>query len=104
MRVGIVDADLIGREKHRFPNLVCEKLSGYWKQRGTEVDLLLDYDHFDEYDEVYIAKVFTDTSVPEATYENKFNMSEKLPFDRMITVKWLFFCYVFRMLKSWLEA
>ena len=20
-------------------------------------------------------------------------MSEKLPFDRMITVKWLFFCY-----------
>ncbi|ETP71509.1 hypothetical protein UYO_2536 [Lachnospiraceae bacterium JC7] len=65
MRVGIVDADLIGRDKHRFPNLVCEKLSGYWKQQGAEVDLLLDYDHFDEYDEVYIAKVFTDTPVPE---------------------------------------
>lgn len=29
MKVGIVDADLIGRPKHRFPNLVCEKLSGY---------------------------------------------------------------------------
>lgn len=65
MRIGIVDADLLGRDKHRFPNLVCEKLSGYWKEKGAEVELLLDYDHFSEYDEVYISKVFTDTPVPE---------------------------------------
>ena len=48
MKIGIIDADLIGRHKHRFPNLVCEKLSGYWKERGAEVALLMDYDHFDD--------------------------------------------------------
>ena len=65
MKIGIVDADLLGRHKHRFPNLVCEKLSGYWKDQGAEVTLLMDYDHFDEYDHVYVSKVFTDTPVPE---------------------------------------
>ena len=65
MKIGIIDADLLGRHKHRFPNLVCEKLSGYWKERGAEVTLLMDYDHFDEYDHVYVSKVFTDTPVPE---------------------------------------
>lgn len=65
MKIGIIDADLIGRHKHRFPNLVCEKLSGYWKERGAEVMLLMDYDHFDDYDHVYVSKVFTDTPVPE---------------------------------------
>lgn len=48
MKIGIVDADLIGRHKHRFPNLVCEKLSGYWKERGAEVTLLMDYFRFDD--------------------------------------------------------
>ena len=64
MRIGIVDADLIGRKKHRFPNLVCEKISAYWKEKGEEVSLLLDYDHFDEYDQIYVSKVFTDTPTP----------------------------------------
>ena len=31
MDIGIIDADLIGRTKHRFPNLACIKLSGYYK-------------------------------------------------------------------------
>lgn len=65
MRIGIVDADLLGRKKHRFPNLVCEKLSGYWKDQGANVTLLMDYDHFEDYDHVYVSKVFTDTPVPE---------------------------------------
>ncbi|MBQ2941678.1 MAG: hypothetical protein IJD97_05510 [Clostridia bacterium] len=65
MKIGIIDADLLGRQKHRFPNLVCEKLSGYWKKRGAEVTLLMDYDHFEDYDHVYVSKVFTDTPVPE---------------------------------------
>jgi hypothetical protein len=65
MRIGIIDAELIGRNKHRFPNLVCEKLSGYWKEKGATTKLLLDYDHISEYDLVYISKVFTDTPIPK---------------------------------------
>ena len=65
MRIAIIDADLIGRKKHRFPNLVCEKLSAYWKAKGAEVCLKLDYENLNDYNEVYIAKVFTDTPVPE---------------------------------------
>ncbi len=64
-KVGIIDADLIGRKKHRFPNLVCEKLSAYWKAKGASVTLLLDYDHVNEYDRVYISKVFTDTQISD---------------------------------------
>ena len=71
MKIGIIDADLIGRDKHRFPNLACEKISGYWKEHGAEVALLMDYDHFEEYDHVYISKVFTDTPVPEWLKETK---------------------------------
>lgn len=65
MRVAIIDSDLIGRKKHRFPNLVCEKISAYWKERGANVVLKLDYDNLDEFDDVYISKVFTDTWVPD---------------------------------------
>ena len=61
MKIGIIDADLIGREKHRFPNLACEKISGYWKEKGAEVHLLMDYSLPPEYDRIYISKVFTDT-------------------------------------------
>lgn len=65
MKIGIIDADLLGRNKHRFPNLVCEKISGYWKDKGAEVELLLDYNWTDDYDHIYVSKVFTDTPVPE---------------------------------------
>ena len=65
MRVAIIDADLIGRQKHRFPNLVSEKLSAYWKERDAEVELKLDYEKLEDYDLVYISKVFTDTWVPD---------------------------------------
>lgn len=41
MKIAIIDADLIGRSKHRFPNLVCMKLSGYYKEIGAEVELKL---------------------------------------------------------------
>ena len=64
MKIGIIDADLLGRKKHRFPNLACEKISGYWKDLGHEVALLLSYDSLDQFDHVYISKVFTDTPVP----------------------------------------
>lgn len=66
MKIGIVDADLIGRDKHRFPNLVCEKISAYWKERDAEVMLLTDYNwNVNDYDRVYVSKVFTDTPTPE---------------------------------------
>ena len=67
--IGIIDADLIGRKKHRFPNLVCEKISGYWKEMGYKTKLLLSYDHLEKYEAVYISKVFTDTPFPENIVE-----------------------------------
>lgn len=81
MKIAIIDADLIGREKHRFPNLVCEKISGYHKKIGDEVHLVLDYDNLDSYDEVYICKVFTDTWVPDwiANNVNMDGVSTSLP-------------------------
>lgn len=64
MRIAIIDADLIGRVKHRFPNLASEKISGYFKDHGHDVELKLDYENLDEFDHVYISKVFTDTPCP----------------------------------------
>ena len=63
-RIAIIDAELIGRERHRFPNLASEKISAYWKEREAEVELKLDYNKLDEYDQVFISKVFTDTPFP----------------------------------------
>jgi len=70
MKIGIIDADLIGRDKHRFPNLACEKISAYWKAKGAEVKLLLNYDCLLDrsYKKIYISKVFTDTPCPDYLY------------------------------------
>lgn len=65
MKIGIIDADLIGRSKHRFPNLASMKISGYYKSLGNDVSLLLDYENLNKYDKVFISKVFTDTYVPQ---------------------------------------
>ena len=65
MNVGIIDADLIDKKKHRFPNLASMKLSGYHKELCDNVSLLLDYNNISDFDKVYISKVFTDTKVPE---------------------------------------
>lgn len=64
MRIAIIDADLIGKKKHRFPNLACEKISGYYKDLGCDVELKLNYSNLGDYDKVYISKVFTDTYCP----------------------------------------
>lgn len=65
MKIGIIDADLVGRVKHTFPNLACMKLSSYYKKQGNDVQLLLSYDDVENYDKVFISKVFTDTVVPD---------------------------------------
>jgi len=71
MNIGIIDADLIGRKQHNFPNLAAMKLSGYNLKQGNKTELI----HFEDinpnslfvrhFDKVYISKVFTDTQVPE---------------------------------------
>lgn len=43
MKIAIIDADLIGKKKQRFPNLACMKLSAFYKSQGNEVDLVTDY-------------------------------------------------------------
>ena len=71
MKIAVIDADLIGRKRHRFPNLVCMKLSGYHKERGDSVTLKTDYDDLQKFDKIYIAKVFTDTQIPSGgLFEN----------------------------------
>ena len=70
-KTAIIDADLVGRKRHRFPNLVCMKLSAYEKERGNDVELKMDYKDLDRYDNVYLAKVFLDTPVPPEILEMK---------------------------------
>lgn len=69
MRIAIIDADLVSRNRHRFPNLACMKLSGYHREQGHRVELRLDYSSLDQFDKVYISKVFTDTPVPEGVLD-----------------------------------
>lgn len=69
MKIGIIDADLISRKKHRFPNLASMKISGYYKEQGHHVSLLLSYDEIENYDKVFISKVFTDTPIPDGITE-----------------------------------
>ena len=66
MKIAIIDADLVGKKKHRFPNLVSMKLSGYYKELGNDVELKLDYEDLQLYDKVFISKVFTDTPIDES--------------------------------------
>ena len=91
MRIGIIDAEIIGKSRHRFPNLCSMKLSYYHKSIGDDVELLLSYDNLDQYDKVYISKVFTWTKVPEEvlTMENVeyggtvfyYDKAPKLPYE-----------------------
>ena len=91
VKIAIIDADLIGRDKHRFPNLVCMKLSGYYKELGTEVELKMDYEDLAAYDKVFISKVFTDTPImdeilnlPNVEYGGTgffYDKAPKLPYE-----------------------
>ena len=69
MKIGIIDADLLSRKKHRFPNLACMKISAYHKEQGHDVSLLLSWDDIENYDKVFVSKVFTDTPIPEGITE-----------------------------------
>lgn len=65
MNIAIIDAEIVGKTKHRFPNLCSMKLSSYHKSIGDSVTLKTDYDGLELFDKVYISKVFTKTEVPE---------------------------------------
>ena len=60
MKIGIIDADLLERRNHRFPNLAAMKISGFYKKEGDQVELLLDYKTISDFDRVYISKVFSE--------------------------------------------
>ncbi len=65
MNIAIIDAEIIGKNKHRFPNLCSMKIAAYHKQNGDSVQLKTDYEGLQAFDKVYISKVFTKTHVPE---------------------------------------
>lgn len=44
MNIGIIDAEIVGKSKHRFPNLCSMKISAWHKLQGDKVDLLLSYE------------------------------------------------------------
>lgn len=71
MKIGVIDADLIGGKRHRFPNLACMKQSAYFKSLGHQVDLVTDYNIVHEYDCISLSKVFTNTPVPDHVFSHK---------------------------------
>lgn len=64
MKIAIIDADIIGRKSHRFPNLACMKLSTYYKREGHAVTLHTSFEGLDAFDKVFISKVFVETEIP----------------------------------------
>ena len=86
MKIGIIDADLIGCRKHRFPNLVCEKISGYWKGQNAEVLLLLDYNWNDSFDHIDISKVLL-TSMTIAVFSGFAYAAELTPPQKTLNLR-----------------
>ena len=75
MNIAIIDAEIIGKNKHRFPNLACMKISSYYKNQGHNVTLLTSYENIDKYDKVFLSKVFIKTEIP-CEPEDKTNKTE----------------------------
>ena len=63
MRIGLIDADLLDNGT-RHPNLALMKISGFQKEKGYNADLLLSYDNIENYNQIFLSKVFTFTKVP----------------------------------------
>lgn len=70
MKIGIIDADLLDNGT-RHPNLACEKISGYYKEQGHDVSLITDYNDIDDFDQVFMSKVFDFTKVPIDPFDAK---------------------------------
>lgn len=64
MLVGLIDADLVdGGTRH--PNLALMKISGYCKSLECAVELLETYDNTDDFEIVFVSKVFTFSKTPD---------------------------------------
>jgi hypothetical protein len=74
VEIGLIDADLIDKGTN-FPNLALLKLSGYHQEKGDRTTLLENYDDIDQYDHVYISKVFEFTDTPDTLLCKKKNVS-----------------------------
>ena len=74
-KIGLVDADLLnGGTRH--PNLVLLKIAGFLHDNNIEFNLISDTDaNVDEYDYVYISKVFSFSPIPNF-YLNAKNKSK----------------------------
>ena len=57
MKIGLIDVD-----GHHFPNLALMKISAYHKAQGDEVEWWWGWD---QYDRVYMSKVFDETYTPD---------------------------------------
>lgn len=57
MKIGLIDVD-----GHHYPNLALMKISAYHKAQGDTVEW---WWGFDQYDRVYMSKVFDDTYTPD---------------------------------------
>ncbi len=68
--VGIIDADLLDNGT-RHPNLALMKLSGYYKNKDFNVELMTNYLDIFNYDMVFVSKVFTFTKVNPVIYTSK---------------------------------
>jgi len=97
MNIGIIDADLIGLQEHNFPNLACMKISSYHKKQNDNTRLIT-YSEIqgqslftENFDKVYISKVFTITKVPNGILNLSFvkyggtgfffDKAENLPYE-----------------------
>lgn len=75
MNIGLIDCDLLSRERHNFPNLALMKLSQFHKLKGDNVNLV-SYDAinpntmFHDHDYFYISKVFSGTIIPDYIIES----------------------------------
>lgn len=78
MKIGIIDAEIMGKSKHRFPNLACMKISAYHKSIGDTVVLLHDYGEVDKYDKVYLSKVFIKTEIPNEPLDKSLKNEESV--------------------------
>jgi len=68
MNIGIIDADLLDKGT-RHPNLALMKISGYYKEKGHNVELITKYENLIKYEKIFISKVFTFTNVPQWVLE-----------------------------------
>ncbi len=73
-KIGLIDADLLGRGT-RHPNLSLLKLAGWHKKQGDDVELVKTWEDFESaagaYDHLYLARVFDFTKVPEGILDRK---------------------------------